>query len=159
MNSQAPLQKNMEIREIHSWQRAPLGLISHSERAITLRFQCCLTFYRTFKQKDSMLNTSAITAITKSSMKPRSGTTANRHLGGSGKENGEYRRTKVSFGRTMMWAFELQRLVKRHISGGSDVEKWRNQVHSFSGYRVTLVWRHHQTISQSVSQSAEKSVK
>ena len=36
-----------------------------------------------------MLNTSAITAVTKSSMKPQSGTTANHHLRGSGKENGE----------------------------------------------------------------------
>ena len=36
-----------------------------------------------------MLNASAITAVTKSSMKPQSGITANRHLHGSGEENGE----------------------------------------------------------------------
>ena len=72
-----------------------------------LRFQCCPTFYRTFKQKDSMLNTSAITAITESSMKPRNGATANCHLHGSEKRNGEQRRTKKSFDRTMMRAFEL----------------------------------------------------
>jgi len=64
-----------------------------------------------------MLNTSAITAVTKSPMKPQSGATANRHLRGSGEENGEYRSTKVSFGRTMMRALELQWLAKRHISG------------------------------------------
>ena len=70
-----------------------------------------------------MLNTSAITAVSKVSMKPRSVTTANRHLHGSGERNGEQRRTKVSFGRTMMQALELQQLAKRHISGRSDVEQ------------------------------------
>jgi len=52
--------------------------------------------------KDSVLNTSAITAITKSSMKSQSGATANRHLRSSGERNGEQRRTKVRLGRTMM---------------------------------------------------------
>ena len=61
-----------------------------------LHFLCCLTFNRSFKQKDSVLNTSEITAVTKSSMKPRSGATANRHLHGSEERNGEKRRTKVN---------------------------------------------------------------
>ena len=64
-----------------------------------------------------MLNISAITAVTKVSMKPRSGATANHHLRGSQERNGEQRRTKISFGRTMMRALKLQRLAKRHISG------------------------------------------
>ena len=51
----------------------------------------------------------------------------------------------------MMRALELQWLVKRHISGRSDVEQWRNQAHSFSGCQVTLAWRH-QIVSQSDSQ-------
>ena len=38
-----------------------------------------------------MLNTAAITTVTKSSVKPRSGATANHHLHGSGKRNGEQR--------------------------------------------------------------------
>jgi len=67
-----------------------------------------------------MLNTSAITAVTKSSMNPRSGATTNHHLRGSGKENGVQRKTKVSFGRTMMQALELQRW---HILGQSDFEQ------------------------------------
>ena len=50
-------------------------------------FYCCLTFTERFKQKDSVLNTSAITAITKSSIKPGSGATANRHLCSSGGSN------------------------------------------------------------------------
>ena len=40
-----------------------------------------------------MLNTSAITAVTKSSMKPQSGATTNRYLRGSGERNGEQSRT------------------------------------------------------------------
>jgi len=61
-------------------------------RAIMLCF-LCLTFCRRFKQKDSVLNTSAITAVTKVSMKPRSGATANHHLRGtlSQERNGEQR--------------------------------------------------------------------
>jgi len=70
-----------------------------------------------------MLNTFAITAVTKSSMKPQSGATANRHLRSSGERNGEHRKTKVSFGRTMIRALELQQLAKKYISGQSDVEQ------------------------------------
>ena len=70
-----------------------------------------------------MLNTSAITAVTKSSLKPRSGTTANRHLCSSGEKNGEQRRTKVKLGRTMMRELELLRLAKKYISGRSNVEQ------------------------------------
>ena len=54
----------------------------------------------------------------------------------------------------MMRALYLQQLAKRHISGQSDVEQWRNQAHSLSGYQLMVVWRH-----QSDSQSVEKSVK
>ena len=82
-----------------------------------------------------MLNTSAITSVTKSSMKPQSGTTANRHLCSSGEKNGKQRRTKLKL---MMRGLELQRLAKRHISGRSDAEQSRNHAHSLSGYRVML---------------------
>jgi len=70
-----------------------------------------------------VLNTSAITAVIKSSMKPQSGATANFHLRGSEEMNGEQRRTKVSFGRTMVRALELQQLAKKHMSGRSDFEQ------------------------------------
>ena len=59
-----------------------------------------------------MLNTLSITAVTKSSMKPRSSTTANRHLSDIGERSGEQRRIKVSVSRTMMRALELQQLAK-----------------------------------------------
>jgi len=72
--------------------------------------------------------------------------TANCYLHAKGERNGVQRRTK-----TMMWALELLRLAKRHISERSNVEQWRNQACSYSHYRVTLVWRHY-SVSQSVSQ-------
>ena len=83
-----------------------------------ISFLCSPTFYRTFKQKDSAINTSAITAVTKSFMKPWSGATANCHLCVSGERNGEQRRKKVSFDRTMMRALKLVKKAclktKRH---------------------------------------------
>ena len=44
-----------------------------------------------FQAEDSVRNTSAITTVTKSSMKPWSDATANRYLCGSGEKNGEQR--------------------------------------------------------------------
>ena len=67
--------------------------------------------------------TSAITAETKSYMKSRSDATTSRHLRDSGERNGEQKRTKESFGRTMIRALELQRLAKRHISGRNDAKQ------------------------------------
>ena len=101
----------------------------------------------------SSLNTSAINAINKSSMKPWSGATANCHLRGSGERNGKQRRKKVSFGRTMMRELELEQLVKRYILVGSNVEQWRNQAHI-----AVIELRLSEAIGQIVSQSVEKSV-
>ena len=95
----------MEIQKIHSWQCTPSGLINHSEKvkgwlpSISIVAQ---HFTECFKQNDSMLNTSVITAVTKPSMKPQSGATANRHLHGSEERNGGQRIVKVRFCRTMM---------------------------------------------------------
>ena len=100
--------------------------------------------------KRIVFNTSAITAVARSSMEPQSSATTNRHLRGSGERNQE----QISFGRTMIRALELQWLAKRHISGRSNVEKFRNQAYIALAVidRVTLVWRH-QSNSQSVSQN------
>ena len=59
------------------------------ERAITLCFQCCVTFYKTLKGLHDIKNISAITAVTKSSKKPWSSADANRHQRGSGQSNGK----------------------------------------------------------------------
>ena len=121
------------------------------EQAIMLCFQWCLTFYKMFQAKDSVRNTSAITAVTNSSMKSWCSTTANRHLRSSGQRSAEQRRTKVSFSRTMMQALELLQLAKRHILGQSDEDQWKDQAYSLSHFWVMLVWRHY--ISQLVENS------
>ena len=51
---------------------------------------------------------------------------------------GEQRRTKVSFGKTMMQALELLRLAKRYIFGRINVEQFKNQAHNLSGYQDML---------------------
>ena len=114
------------------------------ERAITFCFQCC-HFTERLKQRIALLKLR--TAVTKFSMKPWSRATSNCHRCGSGERNGEQTRTKVSFGRSMMRILELLRLVKRHVSGWSDILQWKIQTHRFRGYQFTLVWRH-QVVSQ-----------
>jgi len=40
-----------------------------------------------------------------------------------------------------MQALELQRLAKRHVSGRSGTERWRNKTCIFSHYQVMLIWK------------------
>jgi len=68
---------------------------------------------------------SALTIVSHQSHKVH---TANRHLCAKGERNGVQRRTMVSFGRTMMQAVELLGLVKRHISGQSDIEQKKSRL-------------------------------
>ena len=58
--------------------------------------------------------------------------------------------TKEDTGKPLKNALHVQRYAKRHLSGWSDVEQWKNQASSLRRYRVRLVWRH-QSGSQSVS--------
>ena len=112
----------------------------------------------TFQAKNNAKSTPACTALTyKVLHQIHNACTANRYLRGKGERDTVQRRTKVSFGRTMMQALELQWLSKRHVSGRSDVEQWRNQGCSYSSYRVTLVWMAsvRESVNQSVSQSVE----
>ena len=76
-----------------------------------------------------MINTFAITTVTKYSIKPWSDATTNFHLRGSEEMNGEQRRIKGNFGRTMMLAMELLRFAKKHFSGRRNIEKLRTQAH------------------------------
>jgi len=64
--------------------------------------------------------------------------TANCHLRGKREINGAQGRTKVSFGRTMMQALELLRLTKRHVSGRSNNEQWKNQACSLAIIELRL---------------------
>ena len=102
-----------------------------------------------FQANNNVWSAPAGSALTLVSHRSHNARTANCHIRAKGERNGVQRKTKVIFGKTMIWALELLRLVKRHISGWSDIVQWRNQACSYSHYRVTLVWRHY---SQSVSQ-------
>ena len=74
------------------------------EQAITLCFQWCLTFYRTFEAKGSMRNTPAITAVSKFSMKPWRRATTNHHLRDYVERKRAQRRNQKDKGNTMMHA-------------------------------------------------------
>ena len=50
--------------------------------------------------------------------------------------------TKEDTGKSLKNALHVLWCAKRHLSGWSDVEQWKNQARSLSRYRVTLVWRH-----------------
>ena len=108
-------------------------------------------FTKRFKQRINLRNTSAITAVTKSSIKPRRGTAVNLHLRSYWERKRTQRRNKKDKGNTMMHTLKLLCLVKRHISGRSDNDQWRNQACSLNCFWITLVWSR-QSDSQSVSQ-------
>ena len=76
-------------------------------------------FIKIFKQRIVWeLNTSAIIAIIKSSMKPRLGSTANAGMENERGEKEGIRKIKVA-----PWCiWQLLQLVKRHISGRSDIK-------------------------------------
>jgi len=59
--------------------------------------------------------------------------------------------TKEDTGKSLKNLLHILQCAKRHLSGWSDVEQWKNQARSLSRYRVTLVWRH-QVVNQLVSQ-------
>ena len=71
--------------------------------AIMLLFLLVYNILQSTLSKRIVRNTTAITAVTKSSIKPWPSTNTNCHLRDSGERNGAQRRTKVGFGRTMMW--------------------------------------------------------
>ena len=56
---------------------------------------------------------------------------------------------KEGTGKSLKNALHVLQYAKRHHSGWSNVEQWKNQAGSLSRYRVTLVWRH-QLVSQFV---------
>jgi len=99
------------------------------------------TCWATLQAKNNVRSTPSRSSLTLVSHRSHYACTTNRHLHAKGERNGVNRRTKVSFVRTMMWALELLRSVKRHISGWSNIEQWRNQGFSYSHSRVTLAWR------------------
>jgi len=108
------------------------------EKAITIHFQCCI-----FLQNIS--STSWNTPWSHEAMKQRYCI-----LHGSGKRNGEQRKQREALIEPWCEHWSCSGWQKKHVSGWSAVEQWRNQAHSLSGYWVMLIWRH-QSDSQSVS--------
>ena len=102
----------------------------------------CSNCWLMFQAKNNVKSAPASSWLTLVLRRSHNVHTANHHLCSKGERNEVQMRTKLSFGRTMMWALELLRLAKKHISGRSDIEQWRNQGCSYSHYWVMLVWRH-----------------
>ena len=92
----------------------------------SLRFVSLITLRTCWEKFQTQNNTRSIpasSALTLVSHRSHNARTPNRHLHGSGENSGTQRRTKVTFGRTMMKALELLRLVKRYILEQSKVEQ------------------------------------
>jgi len=64
--------------------------------------------------------------------------------------------TKEDTGKSIKNTLYIQWCGNRHLSGWSDVEQWKNQVHILSSCWVMLVWRISYLVSQSVNQSVSK---
>jgi len=91
---------------------------------VSLRFVCFQLFkWQTSQAKNNIRSTPASSALTLVMHRSHNTCTANHRLRGSGERNRAQRRTKVSFGRTMMQALELLWLAKRHLSGQNDIEQ------------------------------------
>ena len=74
------------------------------------------TCWSTFQAKNNVRSTSVSSSLTLVSHRSHNLCTVNCHLRGSGERNGTQRKTKLSFGRTMMQTLELLLLAKRHVS-------------------------------------------
>ena len=85
--------------------------------------------------------------------------TINRHLRGKGERNGIQRRTKLSFGRTMMQAMELLQLAKGTSLDEATLNSEEIKPVAIAIIELRLSERISQSISQSVSQSVENSTK
>ena len=90
----------------------------------TLFYFQLFDIWLTFEANNNARIAPACAALTKVWHQSYNARTANRYLSGKEKRNGVQRRIKVSFGRTIMQALELQlRLAKRHVSGRSNIEQ------------------------------------
>jgi len=74
-----------------------------------------LNFWLPFQGKNNVRSTPACTTLSYVSHQSQNEHTANCHLHSKGERNGVQRRTKVSFGRTMIQALKLLRLAKKHM--------------------------------------------
>ena len=80
----------------------------------------CFQFFEIwppFQAKNNVRSAPASIALTQVSHQSHNTCTTNCYLTGKEERSGVQKRTKVSFGRTMMKALELLHLAKRHVSG------------------------------------------
>jgi len=99
--------------------------LDHSVSLCFVSLPAFRTLWVTFQAKNNVRSASASTVPTQVSHRSHNSYTANHHLYNSGERTGAQRRTKLSFGRTMMQTLELLQC--------------KNQAHSLNSYRVTLV--------------------
>ena len=144
------------LQSTHTKRKKSCRMTNHilkSEVSIVLRCRLCSTRYTAVRIKNYLKSTSAIKIATMKN------TDDFRFEGKSScacakstpfpvsKDEWD---TKEDTGKSMKNALYVLQYAKRHLSGQSDVEQWKNQTCSLNHYRVTLVWRH-QSVSYSVS--------
>ena len=150
----APLQSSIPKEIV---PRAPV-IVWKSVVSITLHCWLCSTRYTAERIKNCLKSTSAIKIATMTNTdnfryegKP-SRAIAKSTLFAVSKDEWN---TKEETGKSMKNALYVLQYAKRHLSGWSNVEQWKNQAHSLSRYQVMLVWRN-QSVSYSVSQSVTR---
>ena len=152
----------MEIKKIYSWQCYEDLLSKIYYQYVTMERQMghsasFSAVSNILQTMDGVRNTSAITVVTKSSMKPWYGAIANCLFCGYGAEKKRtQRRNKEYKGTVAKWYIYIVAVSagKKYISGQSNIEQCRNQPCSLSYFSATLVWRH-QIVSQSVYYSVK----
>ena len=118
-----------------------------------LHFQLFWTLSVTFEAKNSVRRAPASSAVSHWSCNAR---TANYHLHGSRKRNGAQRKVKVSLGRSMMLALELQWLVKSYVLGQFDLIREEIKAVAIAIIKLHLSEGISQSVSQSISQSVSR---
>ena len=118
------------------------GCVTQSWCITMLFFQLLWTHWATFLAKNSKRSILASTAFTQVSHWSHNSRAANHHQRYSRERKEAQRRTKISFGRTMMQALEQLWLVKRHVRKWSNIKQQRNQACIYSHYLIMLVWRY-----------------
>ena len=123
------------------WSRA--SIISESEVSIAVFCLLCSPRYTTVRIKKCLKSTSVLKVATMkkygqflvTQRKPSRATTKSTLFTVSKDEWN----TKEDTGKSLKNALHVPRYAKRHLSGWSDVEQWKNQAGILSRYQVTLV--------------------
>ena len=137
---------NTEIQNVWSSKHTPqfsilkVGILVNQSVSLSfISLPALQTFWVTFLAKSNKRSTPASTTFTQFSHQSHKVHTANCLPSDSGERNEAQRRSKITFGRSMMQTLELL-YIKGHVSGWSNVEQWRNQICVYSHcWLVSLV--------------------